>query len=72
MLHGLKVTYLIESSIVIGKSSRTDIKYITCDVPQGLILGPLLFLAYVKELPNGSSLLDPIMLPDSTNYFLQS
>ena len=72
ILLGLKVTNLIESSIVIGKSSRTDIKNINCGIPQGLILGPLLFLAFVRELPNGSSLLDPIMLADNTNYFLQS
>ena len=72
ILHGLKVTYLTASSIYIGQYSRTDVKYVSCGIPQGLILGPLLFLIYVNELPNGSSLLDPIMLPEDTNYFLQS
>ena len=32
-------------------------------------LGPLQFLAYVKNLPNVSRLLDPIMFADDTNLF---
>ena len=72
ILYGLKVTYLMASSIYIGQYSRTDVKYVSCGIPQGLILGLLLFLIYVNELPNGFSLLDPIMLPEDTNYFLQS
>ena len=36
-------------------------------VPQRSIFGPLLFLAYVKDLTNASWLLDPIMFADHTN-----
>ena len=55
--------------IEIGENSKTDPKYVTCGVPQGSIIGPLMFLVYVNDLPNPSRLLDPIMFADDTNLF---
>ena len=49
--------------------SRTETKEITCGVPQGSILGPLLFLIYVNDLKKASTILDPIMFADDTNLF---
>ena len=55
--------------IQIDENSRIEFCAVKCGVPQGSILGPLLFLLYVNDLKNVSSVLDPIMFADDTNLF---
>ena len=46
-------------------------KDIKCGMPQGSILGSLLFLLYVNNIPNSSNVLLPIMFTDDTNLFFE-
>ena len=47
-------------------------KDIKCGMPQGSIIGPLLFLLYVSNLPNSPNVLVTIMFADNTIFFERS
>ena len=48
------------------KSERLTIK---CGVPQGSVLGPLLFLSYMNDISRCSEILSVILFADDTNLF---
>ena len=57
--------------IQITNGSKSDLRNTTSGVPQGSILGPLLFLVYVNDLPSSSKILNPIMFADDTSLFYE-
>ena len=52
-----------------GKSN-SEFKTIGCGVPQGSILGPLLFLVYMNDITNASKTLQYILFADDTSLFM--
>jgi len=51
-------------------SHFSDFLPVSCGVPQGSILGPLLFLLYVNDIPHSSAHFSFVLFADDTNIFL--
>ena len=56
--------------IIFDKHKKTEYCNITCGVPQGSILGPLLFLIYVNDFHRASTEISTVMFADDTNLFI--
>ena len=59
------------SQYVVFNNAQSPKSNVTCGVPQGSVLGPLLFLLYINDIVNVSTALLPIIFADDTNLFLK-
>ena len=64
-------SYLLgRKQFVAINKTHSDLANIRCGVPQGSILGPILFILYINDFNYLSNVLQIIMFADDTNLFL--
>ena len=61
-----------KNQYVIADDHSSGMRLITCGVPQGSVLGPVLFLLYINDICNVSNLLKFVLFADDTNIFCSS
>ena len=69
VLDWMKSYFISRKQFVQYNNHYSDLKEIICGLPQGSILGPLLFLLYMNNICNVSQILEVILFADNTNVF---
>ena len=71
-IHCLLKSYLMyRSQYVICNGAKSDVKFVESGVPQGSIMGPLLFILFMNDFFRSSTLLFSILFADDTSVFLE-